>query len=80
MTDYVARKYAAQIDALNGDAPLGAVCDLVVQSAPVEVRQAVARFRQRSRACQEGDDVALLRHNDPWDAVCAPDSAPAKAP
>lgn len=60
MPDMAAKKIADQIDALNGDAPLGAVADLVLEVAPVRVRQAVDRFRQRSRACQEGDDLIIL--------------------
>lgn len=60
MPDMAAKKIADQIDALNGDAPLGAVADLVLEVAPIRVRQAVDRFRQRSRACQEGDDLITL--------------------
>lgn len=73
MTDYAAQRIAAQVDALNGDAPVGAVLDLVLENTRPEVQDAVRRWRQRARPCQEGDDVIVAR-------ACHDDHAPATVP
>lgn len=69
MPDFVAVKIADQIEALPGDAPLGAVADLVLEAAPVRVKEAVERWRRRRRACQEGDDLPYLRHDDDFGPI-----------
>jgi hypothetical protein len=64
VTNYVARNIADRIDALNGDAPLGAVLELAAAAAPVEVREALGRFHRKARPTQEGDDLTVAHARD----------------
>ena len=78
MTDHFGAKVAAQIDALNGDAPTAAVLELATQGAHLEIRQAVARWEKRARPCREGDDLAVqLDHEDGCRGEHSPASNPA---